>query len=276
MEDGDLDRFVERCAALLTSESPEEILSGARLLKNALESAGETDSYSGKLQELAAFDGGFVLLVVLGRVLHAPSRRPGMQTYSVVQDYEETVSSDEDKQESNASDPLKFASTGALLRLTDSKVVVDFLLKDGAVARALAEEFTLDLTMGLQSLFYEDQAEVSGVETAFVRFGVDGLANLARTSKLFRDALKTDSQVWALEKGLLDIICTVFGSTHRREIASSLVADDDSRRLKCPARKCNLVLVRLIETEEALKKLQQLDAVSRLKVHKAIINAASP
>lgn len=204
-------------------------------------------------------------------------------------------------------------------------MVVECLVQDGAVARALAEEFIFNLTYGLQQLFCEEQAEVSGGRTlsiSLVRIGIEGLTNLARSSRLFREALKdlpntteifdvfkrvfskqlskrlepdqktirdfkyllssvvaslafsADSQMWALERGLLDVICAVYEGTHRREIANSLVAEDNNRRSKCPARKCNMVLLRLVETEGALRKLQQLDALSSLKVYKGVIDAA--
>ncbi|GAQ78098.1 hypothetical protein KFL_000080020 [Klebsormidium nitens] len=206
----------------------------------------------------------------------------------------------------------------------DSNVVVECLSKDVATVQSLVQEFAFDFMEGLDMLFSQDQEASSEPPKSLLRYGIDGLANLSKGSRVFRDAIRNlpniaeilqgfkrvfskdfakkldadpqrardlkflltsviaalafsaDSQIWLLDVGLLDILCAVYESTHRREIANLLVSDDPSGRQKIAASRCNTVLLRLVETEEALKKLQQLNALSRLKVHKDIINAASP
>lgn len=127
MEDAGLGQFTERCAALLTSESANEVETGTQMLKDAL---GPTD-YSRKLQELAAFNGGSVLRVLLGRVLHAPSGRTGVRKYVLVEDYDEPSSCEEKGQGSIDDDCLMVPCTEALLRLTDSKWLLSAWCKMG-------------------------------------------------------------------------------------------------------------------------------------------------
>jgi hypothetical protein len=215
--------------------------------------------------------------------------------------------------------------TSALVKLADSKVVVDCCLREGAYARDVAEGFASSVLLGLECFCEKKSRSFEGPFTALTSLlqeGLQGFVNFAKSSRSFREAMKqlpnlarlfegfasilsknhlkalrelkvvrpdqetnlllsslavslafsSDSHLWSIDMGLLRIIAAIYDSTHRRELTGHGIPE----RVKCPAVRCNNVLAPLLGDEASLEKLRGANALSVLRPHKNIINAAQP
>jgi hypothetical protein len=306
MEEEDLDHFVGRCASSLMSDDWGEVLSVTKLLNEVHDSTKRARI----AQEIAAYKGGSVLSLLLKRIRRY-SGNPCSRSEESEEMKDPDIRVDfPGIDEKKYVVPL-FIWTFALVRLADCKVMMDRCLReDSTISRGLAEAFASLVLMGLEGLRCMKTSVwmlLTGLE-GFLKFSnssrgfrdtMKQLRNLAHVfesfvsmlskenlrllgensavAKLYLSnlilllALSPDSQMWAIDMGLLRIIAAIYEGTHLRNVAGKSI-----KQIRNPALKCNAALIRLLDSDASLDKLRQLKALSILKSHKSIINAVQP
>ncbi|GAQ83609.1 hypothetical protein KFL_001540270 [Klebsormidium nitens] len=300
MMDEDMDSTVERCAALLISDDADQVQSAVNLLKSVYASGdGGVDTFATIVQEIAECQGGSVLwqllLLTLGQS-YAEVLEKGFNHFH--------------------------SSTLALALLTSSKVVVESYLREGfgTDEKENAREILTRLvrqTVGIARMQFQENKVSRAFGTLVIVPSLECLANFARRSKVFRDAIKecaengsifdqyktllsaetlaavspasqtvrvrfhlasiavslafsADSQMWAIDMGLLKLLAAIYEATPLRELSKR------SKRHKSPAFRCNKILLRLLDSDATAEKLLAHNALSGFRPHRRKINGAEP
>jgi hypothetical protein len=208
MDEEDLDRFVARCASLLLSDDCLEVLSGVHLLKEAHKSRDSVE-FSRKAQELAAYEGGSLLKALLEKAVDPSHRQVVHQASNEgVQFWKQLQGSSE-----KFAPPFRALSsltcTSALVKLADSKVVVDCCLREGTYTRDLAEGFASSVLLGLECFCEKKSRSFKGPFTALtslLQVGLQGFVNFAKSSRSFREAMKQLPNLARLFEGFESIL----------------------------------------------------------------------
>lgn len=82
-------------------------------------------------------------------------------------------------------------------------------------------------------------------------------------------AMSTDSQLWALDKGLLKLVAAIYEATTERQLRK-----DAKRGKLSPLFRCNLVLFNLLQTPAMLEKMRAHNVLAGFRPHKPKMNEA--
>lgn len=298
--EGDSDQLVLKCAAMLTSDDPELIAEHVDLLLQDLAKGKEgMEKIARAVQEIAAYGGGEVLNVLwMGTLGNHPSSITSWETGCkyfmsctiafqiftsskvVVERYLLTIGADEKGSaqtvyeifSARALESARSLSLGEQI-LFESMIVrpleclANFargskVFRD--VIKAALEEQTIFEVFG-SFLSAKFLCKISAEENWEVRVALDSLVESL--------ALSTDSQLWALDKGLLKLMSAIYKHSPLRGLKNKLKSDYKHNAF--PVVRCTAVLIYLLEAESALQKLRAHNALSGFKPHSRTINAAS-
>jgi hypothetical protein len=307
MEEEDLDHFVDHCASSLMSDEWHEVLS----VTNLLDEVHDSTKRARIAQEIAAYKGGSVLRLLLKRLWRSLGKPCSREERSEdIKDPDNQFDFPEIDEEKYVV-PLSVWTFALVTLANCKVTMDCSLREDSTISRGLAEAFASLVIMGLESLRCMKTESVwmllTGLE-GFLNFSISlrgfqdtmkQLRNLAHVFESFVSmlskenlhllgedsvevkrylsnlilllALSPDSQVWALDMGLLRIIAAIYEGTHMRDVTGKPI-----KLIGYPALKCNAALIRLLDFDASLDKLRQLKALSILKSHKRIINAVQP
>ncbi|GAQ80472.1 hypothetical protein KFL_000550040 [Klebsormidium nitens] len=341
--EGDLDETVERCASLLTSES-DGIRAGWSLLIGLLQGGDENRlRFARVAQEIAACNGGAVLRrllwLTLGRLyrieLDTEGRQHflassytlslGMLTSSKVvvkrclreglrpggeenkfRPEEDDETGTKRGEKDNGGGPEEKRNGRGPEEKENARQIYAHLLRHVAHFCKIVR-----LSGGLWN-----SSTLKRLSTLVVAGSLECLANFARASKAFRDAIRdaaeepnmfeqltdllrsecvaqmssdivrkirlalaglavslassADSQFWAIDRGLLKLIATIYEASPVRELAKL------SKRAASPAYRCNIALFRLLSVDTLAEKLRAHNVLEGFRPHKRTINSAEP
>ncbi|GAQ83150.1 hypothetical protein KFL_001370200 [Klebsormidium nitens] len=298
MED-DLDQIVHKCVAMLMSNDPELIMQSAELLQALMKERESMEKVARVVQEIAAYRGGAVLnLIWMGTLGRNPSNTGGdkaceyfivctaafqvfTSSKAVVERYLTTIGANERESaraiyEALSSRPLSTAqafSRGKKTLLIESFIIrpLDCLanfakgskvfrdvIKDFAEQRSIFDTFGTFLSAEfLGDLRAEDQWSV----------------RVALTSLAEALAFSNDSQLWALDKGLLKLISAIYEHSPLEDLKNK--SKPALKHKAIPVMRCTAVLMYLLERESTLEKLRAHNALAGFKPHRRKIDAAS-
>ncbi|GAQ83610.1 hypothetical protein KFL_001540280 [Klebsormidium nitens] len=296
-----LDLTVERYAALLTSNDADQLKVAYDLLPELYGGSyrnGRGEAFARVVQEIAAYQGGRVLKRLLPSTLgrsFETSLTEGLRhfTYSilalamltsskvVVERYLREGSGPDEKE--NAREILsrllrltvriartlqgdRAYSTFRTLVIIPSLECLTNFARGSKIFRNAMKECAENGSIFEQYkalLFAESSADESPAsETKMVRFH---LASMAVSL-----AFSADSQMWALDMGLLKLVAAIYEATPLRELSKP------SERRRSPAFRCNQILLRLLESKETAEKLRAHNALAGFRPHRRKINGAEP
>ncbi|GAQ85344.1 hypothetical protein KFL_002300135 [Klebsormidium nitens] len=81
-------------------------------------------------------------------------------------------------------------------------------------------------------------------------------------------AFNPDSLLWAIDKGLLEMVASILGASPFQQLS------DYARLRESPISRCTGVLLRLLDSEATTEKLRAHDALTLFRPHKRKINGA--
>ncbi|GAQ91435.1 hypothetical protein KFL_007840050 [Klebsormidium nitens] len=294
----DLDEKVKSCAALLISDDLGEFAKGYNELETAFEQPGsEGRERSARLaQELAAFQGGAVLERIFAGA-------PGCYRYA-----------DADKAHNHYGGCCLVSALLTSSKVVVERCLG--MIEEGEERRCAQEIYETMSRDALQRARELKRGDDTMAGLFFVVAPLQCLANIARASRVFRDgmqdvlkdhtlfeqlgfflsaeflkklcdsnayavrlalsslamtlAFSSDTQLWALDKGLLRILASIYEQSPLGQL------QDISKRDEFPASRCNLILLRLLESDPATEKLRAHNALSGFRPHRDKISGASP
>lgn len=301
--DEDLDQIVERCANMLRSlHVPEKIREFCDLLHDiSLISSEGKELCTRIVRELAVYEGGAILKRLLTRVLwEVRLRRDTSESYvrtlteytlscqamasltgskvlverclSVLLQGEKQVA--QQIYERLTENALKVAGGvqggqqyGALIRLMvvaplecmSNFLRVSRIFRDG-MRESLGGTIILDsLGLFLSAGFLDNVSEDDATLVQYFLSSV--VASLA---------FYTDSQTWALDEGLLEMLVAIVEASPVQQLWT------DAERNISSVFRCTGVLLRLLETEATAEKLRAHNALTSLRPHKQKFDGAYP
>ncbi|GAQ83032.1 hypothetical protein KFL_001330150 [Klebsormidium nitens] len=299
--DGDFDQLVERLAAMLTSADPEDIKGGASLLYELFLSAGR-DTFSRLAQELAAYQGGIILKRLLdGAVTQKDPERQdtdlvtteflyarccqamgSLSSSKVVVDryFNKSWESPEGRRVCKC---IFLDLSGHLLTRAREIERGQSHLNLFADAWVLAPLECLANFAAHSKVFRQAMKDACEERTLFDRLGFLLSAGIQRTLSrrnaqrirvLMADvavtlAFSADSQLWALDRGVLKLIAAVYAVSPGDHRQDALGWEGS------PAFLCNAVLLHLLPTESAAEKLRAHNALDGFRPHRRKMNDAA-
>lgn len=319
------DETVERCGALLVSEDCRELARGFVALVELPLACERPWGFGRVLQELAAYKGGAVAERVVRGALH-----DFFESETVVRDTGTQAAPENEAELADEAAYGAIACVWILGMLSRSGVAAErCLTARDASEKQNAKELYCNLVgnalKAAHQMAYGTWEEplpkwkalvyIHGEQT--IGAALDSVADFARYSRVFRDAMKDtleeislfecfsvflagdflavisarkadrirrvmadlavslsmspDSQIWALDKGLLKLVAAIYKATTMRQ-----VRDDNRKEEHPPLFRCNTVLFTLLETPATLSKLRAHNALAGFRPHKRKMNEADP
>ncbi|GAQ88154.1 hypothetical protein KFL_004040140 [Klebsormidium nitens] len=315
--EGDLDNIVERCASLLTSA--DGIWSGCGLLL-ALSKSGDENriSFARVAQEIAARDGG----AVLRRLFYIVSLATLTSSKVVVERCLRDGLPPEGAERGRGPEEN---GTGTGREKTHSEREPE----EGKIGRGPEEKENARQIYARLVLHIEhfsgparlleallNSPQLTAFNSLMVAASLESLANFARASKAFREAIREAAEERNVFEQFGDLLRAEYLAKMSRRIALeirlalaslavSLAYSVDSQmwaivrglpkliaaiyeasplresskyseRLMSPAYRCNMALVRLLSVDSAAEKLRAHNALEGFRPHKRKINMAEP
>lgn len=195
----------------------------------------------------------------------------------VVERYLDLVGTDERR---NAGDILRKLSSRALKSArTLPKDIGSYVRGTITVPLMALANFARGSRRGFREVMMESSQEQSIFESLGYLLSSDFLSKLtARSAFEIRTwlsslaatlAFSADSQLWALDKGLLKFVAAIYEASPLRDLKNT------SQRNGCdPVIRCNAVLLHLLQTEATAERVPAHNALSGFRPHKRKINFA--
>ncbi|GAQ79001.1 hypothetical protein KFL_000220320 [Klebsormidium nitens] len=289
---------------LLETEIPQDVWSVCLLLEDVSLTRPEGREVSARtVQELAAYQGGFVLQTILTRVLMEVHLERDM-----TEEYVKKVLGVYDM------------SYQALGTLTGSKVVVERCLnvlakEERQMARIIYKRL-LENALKVARSFKDGVEEHGPLIKPLVVGPLECLANFVRGSRIFRAGMRDileettisdslgfflsadfvekviqedatliqhfltslasslafypDSQLWAIDKGLLEMLAAIFESSPLQQLWQGARSSD------FPVARCTAILLLLLETEVTTEELRAHNALTTFRPYKWKMELAYP
>ncbi|GAQ86952.1 hypothetical protein KFL_003220140 [Klebsormidium nitens] len=305
--EGGLDQTVERCASMLLLEDLNQIKAGRKLLEAVRHSPDlSNDDFSRVAQEVAAFQGGAVMsrflsfvtpasvsrlylpgadsqLEGLKRFLHATPALCHLTGSKIVVDRflrDDTgtiqkvraenvhiqlmnqvtqVVDVSERMKSSMFNPLEImtflASLECLSNFARASKTFRDVMKEPTEQRKTFEQFS-DLRSS------KNLAKMTAGSSLRLRLG---LACLAASF-----AFAEDSQLWAIDSGLLKLLAAIYEASPLRELCKR------NQRGGSPVYRCNKILYRLLTLEATTEKARAHNALEGFRPHRRKMNAAEP
>ncbi|GAQ83149.1 hypothetical protein KFL_001370190 [Klebsormidium nitens] len=295
--DEDFDQLIKRCAVLLSSEVPEEINRGVEILQSFFvmnEGEGKKLGFARIAQEITAYHGGVVLNQLWIGTLGQVPRQDDFTAFKFMVVYG-TALAYLSSSKVFVERTLRLSAIGAKERQAACKIYRELsgLFVEEARLLQKGEEtyeelnFRVMMTAPLQIVanfargseaFREAMREVAEQQSLFDYLGPllsqdflnklpaeDSFGVRAWMTRLVTSlAFAADSQLWALERGLLKLIAAIYE-------ASPL---EESKRIGSPFVRCTALLLYLLEMEATAERMRVHNALSGFKPHKQKINCS--